>query len=418
MFLHCCAILFLTFIPIVLIFFNELAFGVYQTAVYQDKIQLEDLTVAPWNLPLKIGILSFWNQVLLGLSAAYMLISVIELVVYYRYMSFPIDTLRHFDPHLTKKSQNCFQKTMQAIQWIYIFFILGQLAGYVSLVLIWAVLGAILNPTASLYYATAAFTLVTFITVKIKEYRKLQSKGIEYLMKVLADKIKNVMDSVLKKMLLKSDIVSKDVQDLLEETYDIAKDPKAALERKTIAFINQTPIGKKIAAAGFDLKVIVRMAQGDTKALIEFALNRGIPRPVAEGLVALLRRDFDKVIESVKELAQHPALKIPPSLVDTIVNILFNPTDVNVKNTVNSLALDMFDLVQSKMPGFKMPHFDLCRPIFPMIIHVMWELFSGQFDNFIDLLAKLNRTLYQAVEKKTSLELTFDFDKNEFSKLD
>ncbi len=178
------------------------------------------------------------------------------------------------------------------------------MAGYIALVLIWAVLGAILNPTAYLYYATAAFTLVTFVTVKIKEYRKLQGKGIEYLMKVMGDKIKSIMDSVLKKMLLKSDIISKDMQDMIQQTYEFTKDPFAV----TISFINQTPIGKKIAAAGFDLKVIVRMAQGDTEALVEFALNRGIPRAVAEGLVALLRRDFSKVVESVKTLASHPAI--------------------------------------------------------------------------------------------------------------
>ena len=116
----------------------------------------------------------------------------------------------------------------------------------------------------------------------------------------------------------------------------------------------------------------------------------------------------------MKELAQHPALDIPPSLVDTIVNILFNPTDVNVRNTVNSLALDVFDIVKSKMPGFNMPHIDLCRPIFPMILHLTWELCSGQFDNFIDLLSSMNRTIYKAVEKKTSQELAFDYDKREF----
>ena len=54
-----------------------------------------------------------------------------------------------------------------------------------------------------------------------------------------------------------------------------------------------------------------------------------------------------------------------------------------------------------------MPHLELCRPIFPLIFQAIWELKAGAFDNFIDLLAKLNSMLYQAVDKKTSFELNF-----------
>ena len=101
-------------------------------------------------------------------------------------------------------------------------------------------------------------------------------------------------------MLLKSDLFPDEMQNMLVKAYDIAKDPSIALESKIIAVINQTPIGKKIAAAGFDVKVIIKIAQGDTSALVEFAINRGIPKPVAEGLSALLRRDYEQVIESIK----------------------------------------------------------------------------------------------------------------------
>lgn len=55
--------------------------------------------------------------------------------------------------------------------WFYILLIIGILCGYVSLVLIWSVLGAILNPTAYLYYATSALTFVIFVTAKIRQFR-------------------------------------------------------------------------------------------------------------------------------------------------------------------------------------------------------------------------------------------------------
>lgn len=49
----------------------------YQSTVYQDKIEIEDITVAPWNLPLKIPILSIWNLVLLGLAGGNLVIALV-----------------------------------------------------------------------------------------------------------------------------------------------------------------------------------------------------------------------------------------------------------------------------------------------------------------------------------------------------
>ena len=86
---------------------------------------------------------------------------------------------------------------VQFIMWFYIFLIIGILCGYIGLVLIWSVLGAILNPTAYLYYATSAFTFVTFVTVKeLKEDR-----GVEYLMEIIDRKLKDMTDFVLRRML-------------------------------------------------------------------------------------------------------------------------------------------------------------------------------------------------------------------------
>ena len=90
---------------------------------------------------------------------------------------------------------------VQFIMWFYIFLIIGILCGYIGLVLIWSVLGAILNPTAYLYYATSAFTFVTFVTVKLKELKAAQDRGVEYLMEIIDRKVKDMTDFVLRRML-------------------------------------------------------------------------------------------------------------------------------------------------------------------------------------------------------------------------
>lgn len=141
--------------------------------------------------------------------------------------------------------------------------------------------------------------------------------------------------------------------------------------------MSHTLIGKKIAAAGFDVKMLIKIANGNSEQLLEFAIERGMPRPIALGLSALLKGDIDGVVTHLKDLTAHPAIKIPPTLLDTFVSIILNPSEVNVKNTVNTLTLNFFDLLRDRLPGIKMPHFEQCRPIFPLFFQVIWKLRDG-----------------------------------------
>jgi len=50
--------------------------------------------------------------------------------------------------------------------WVYILIVLFISFYYVSLVLIWTILGAILNPTAYLAYAAASGTFIIFVNTK------------------------------------------------------------------------------------------------------------------------------------------------------------------------------------------------------------------------------------------------------------
>ena len=52
-----------------------------------------------------------------------------------------------------------------------------QLCFYIALGTVWLLLGAILNPTAFLPYATAAATFVTVMTAKFAEFTELANNG-------------------------------------------------------------------------------------------------------------------------------------------------------------------------------------------------------------------------------------------------
>ncbi len=84
-----------------------MVFASYQSTAYRDKVQVEDLLTSPQNLPPKVEVVSVWNLVIFILAMVYFVLAIIELLVYYRYMTFPIDTLRYFDSYVIKDRRNC-----------------------------------------------------------------------------------------------------------------------------------------------------------------------------------------------------------------------------------------------------------------------------------------------------------------------
>ena len=240
--------------------------------------------------------------------------------------------------------------------WLYTFLIIGVLCGYFSLVLIWSVLGAILHPTAYLYYATSAFTLVAFVTLKIREMKAAQDRGIQYLMEIIDRKLKDMVDFVLRRMLGSLEGISGNAKSAVSLGLDIAMDPHALLQDKIVGFISTTPVGKRIRAAGFEINMIIKIARGDYEELTEFVTRRGIPRYIAEGLVGVIRGKITSVIDNLKSLASHPVIGIPEPLIETFVNLIVNPSHLNVKKTVNELALSIFDIMEKRLPKGKLPH--------------------------------------------------------------
>lgn len=130
----------------------------------------------PWNIPSKLHTLRGYDKAILVSVAVYMILTLIELISYYLWLSFPIDTLQYFKPlkDLTQNKKltqnkikyNILRKVSQFIQWTYIFIFVSAFLWYFAILLVWSILAAVINPTAYLYYATAAATFVVYVGVK------------------------------------------------------------------------------------------------------------------------------------------------------------------------------------------------------------------------------------------------------------
>ena len=138
-------------------FYQEVIFGIYETQEYFDKLVEEDLEQLFFNLLKKLNVVAVWNLVIFAIAILYLLTSMLALTLYYKKMRLPIDTHRLFDPlkfYKKRKPIKGCMKVLDKFQWSYVLVVFSLTCGYVALVLVWALFGAILNPTAYLYYAS------------------------------------------------------------------------------------------------------------------------------------------------------------------------------------------------------------------------------------------------------------------------
>jgi hypothetical protein len=70
--------------------------------------------------------------------------------------------------------------------WVIVLFATYTALVYLSLVAVWLMLGAIINPDAFLPYATAAATFVTLVSKKMKDFKDLSDNGFKKLEEYLS----------------------------------------------------------------------------------------------------------------------------------------------------------------------------------------------------------------------------------------
>jgi len=126
-------------------------------------ITIQELLYYPSAIPAK---LISDNGIVIGITImtlAFWALSIWDLIYYYHSMDFP--QTKYFTEY---KLVGRFRKFLTSVMWIIVLITLYTTAVYLSLVIIWLMLSAIINPNAFLPYATSAATFVTLISKKYK----------------------------------------------------------------------------------------------------------------------------------------------------------------------------------------------------------------------------------------------------------
>ena len=165
-------------------------------------ITREDLLQDYWLLPVKLYYETGWIKPILAAIAIFCTFFLIDLLYYYLNMQFPQEK---FFESTKPQDTNFLQKYFRRFMWFLVLCSIFILLSYIGLCSIWLLLGAIINPTAFLPYATAASTFITVISSKYAQFVDIAENGL----KKVNDAIKNAAESQIANMMKSMDLQGK-----------------------------------------------------------------------------------------------------------------------------------------------------------------------------------------------------------------
>ena len=215
----------------------------------------------------------------------------------------------------------------------FLLLLLAIIFGYLCLVLVWAILGAVLNPDKFLPYAAAS---ATFITVTIAKYKQLW-KMRKTIKRAVIEKVKAKFAATLKQIGVDNETI-----DRLSKG-DLSKESMMkALEASSTELMQRSPLGTLANSIGVDPIAAARLASGDISAIVEMAESMGIDKAVMMLFVAVVRRDQEALTQAVEELAKTPGVPIKPEFAVILCNLASSAGQVDAKKLVKD-AVNVFN---------------------------------------------------------------------------
>lgn len=244
-----------------------------------------------------------WNIAIVVIVCIFWVMSFLDIMLYYSVMSFPQD--KSFTK--SEQQENAILRFSRRLEWILITTALMFYFGYIGLILVWLLLGAIINPNAFLPFTSAAVTLVTFCKTKYTEFKNLSKDGTKKIMEFLDKMFGGVITKVINKIsqsldqaagfvankgkaLMKSDMFKK-VSGKLAETGIIDAETLQNLQNKVDALDPKAIIAGAVAVARDPM-----MIQREMEAMAKEVKDKAIlkvkqeckKREIPEELVALV----------------------------------------------------------------------------------------------------------------------------------
>lgn len=217
---------------------------------------------------------------------------------------------------------------------LFMFFFAGTMS-YIVLILVWAILGAIINPFKFLPLAAGALTLLTAVISKAKALQNAEKK--------MRGKIRAKMEkrAQLMMMQLREKVLAK-VSGIADGITggggggggSGGSSPLVAMAKKHLGDLADDP------------ELLLRVAKGDVKAISELSEKMGIDPMISRPIIAVAMKDVDELKRAIMPLAEK--LGIDGALAGALIVLA---SDLNSGNKQRHLKTFMNEILKLAMCG-------------------------------------------------------------------
>jgi hypothetical protein len=210
---------------------------------------------------------------------------------------------------------------------------------YISVILLWSILGAVLNPEKFLPIATGAIVVIVFLGYM---YAKLSSIN-----KTLIDVVKSVINDEIKGTMIENfQNKYSDVSKIISQAESL---PQSMFHKAINAYMGANNL------QSVDKSVTDEIMNGNAGAIATLLNNSlGIDYSIALGLVGVLKDDPIVILDSIYKLSEK--LKLDPELNIAIAEIIldkYNPDAPDKNKVSNSVILSIKKLLYHFFPDFQ-----------------------------------------------------------------
>jgi hypothetical protein len=407
---HISIILILMTPIIALVFLYKIEYSDYSLSDDQYLLTFYELTKTPWLIFKKMQFFEQNEIILISIALVYGLLSFFNLILYY--MSQP--ELKSIVFLKEIEQRHFMLSVLQRLEWIYIFLMLGLITAYISLLLEWALLGAILNPTAYLPYAAGAGTFVAFLQTKIVQFKRIQQGGVKAIKEIFIEKFSVVKDEVLRKLLLKAGLS----ENLTNKGIDLLQQGGGNLDEKIALFIDSTSIGEKLKDSGFSTTLVLKASKGDKEAMIEIGRKSGIPQPIIRIITGIIYQDLLSLEEGLSELTAYSSFQVNKEIMHLLIELLLKPNRITFHTIISQLSGVFLNAVEDHLPKEIINSFEYqySKVVFPQLLETLKHSYDDDQNQFLNCLGEMNKTMLQEMNKRAYFLSNFD-DNAEHQKL-
>ncbi|EAR86318.2 phage head-tail adaptor family protein, putative (macronuclear) [Tetrahymena thermophila SB210] len=289
-------------------------------------IFLETINYYPTSLPTKLINDNWLVQAITYITLIFWALSFWDLIYYYASMDFPQE--KYFNKY---KKVGKFRKFLSGIMWIIVLISFYTFAVYFSLVAVWLMLSAIINPNAFLPYATSAATFVTLVAKKYKDFQEISQNGF----KIISDYLQQMATGQFQDLLQKMNIQDK-IADMVPT--DTLKDITA--EASKLGIIDAST-SEEIQN---NLEIMIRDPTSVSKLGQEIVKISQDPQAYAQQI-------SQKLEDKAKAIIQQQINTIDKDIRDELTNLiwcLLKNQKSELKNSISSFVNALINLFQKK----------------------------------------------------------------------